>query len=175
MQNCLGGPCPKCGGTGVILDGIYTNVKEAANQLITTNSDQLKKLYDIFSDAIKQKHSQEHISTSIDQHVPELKSLNQCLPKNNMQLYAFLTFIAYVIFELIGVYNSSKSITKEDMAEIVSKAIRDSAKEVKTDNKLMNKIPLLPKKPKIKKEKPKPGRNDPCPCGSGKKYKKCCI
>lgn len=20
---------------------------------------------------------------------------------------------------------------------------------------------------------PKPGRNDPCPCGSGKKYKKC--
>jgi hypothetical protein len=21
----------------------------------------------------------------------------------------------------------------------------------------------------------KPGRNDPCPCGSGKKYKACCI
>lgn len=21
---------------------------------------------------------------------------------------------------------------------------------------------------------PKPGRNDPCPCGSGQKYKKCC-
>ena len=29
------------------------------------------------------------------------------------------------------------------------------------------------KKEPIKKEK-KPGRNDPCPCGSGKKYKKCC-
>lgn len=26
---------------------------------------------------------------------------------------------------------------------------------------------IVPKKPKI-------GRNDPCPCGSGKKYKKCC-
>ncbi len=23
--------------------------------------------------------------------------------------------------------------------------------------------------------KPKVGRNDPCPCGSGKKYKKCCL
>jgi len=23
--------------------------------------------------------------------------------------------------------------------------------------------------------KTKPGRNDPCPCGSGKKYKKCCY
>jgi preprotein translocase subunit SecA len=26
----------------------------------------------------------------------------------------------------------------------------------------------------FKREKPKVGRNDPCPCGSGKKYKKCC-
>ncbi len=24
------------------------------------------------------------------------------------------------------------------------------------------------------KKAQKPGRNDPCPCGSGKKYKKCC-
>ncbi|PID78724.1 hypothetical protein CSB20_13710 [bacterium DOLZORAL124_64_63] len=26
----------------------------------------------------------------------------------------------------------------------------------------------------IKREEPKVGRNDPCPCGSGKKFKKCC-
>ena len=26
----------------------------------------------------------------------------------------------------------------------------------------------------VRYEKPIPGRNDPCPCGSGKKYKKCC-
>ena len=26
----------------------------------------------------------------------------------------------------------------------------------------------------IKREAAKVGRNDPCPCGSGKKYKKCC-
>jgi SEC-C motif-containing protein len=25
-----------------------------------------------------------------------------------------------------------------------------------------------------KRDSPKVGRNDPCPCGSGKKYKKCC-
>jgi preprotein translocase subunit SecA len=27
----------------------------------------------------------------------------------------------------------------------------------------------------VKREKAKVGRNDPCPCGSGKKYKKCCA
>jgi curved DNA-binding protein CbpA len=26
----------------------------------------------------------------------------------------------------------------------------------------------------VRREQPKVGRNDPCPCGSGKKYKKCC-
>jgi len=26
----------------------------------------------------------------------------------------------------------------------------------------------------FKRELPKVGRNEPCPCGSGKKYKKCC-
>jgi hypothetical protein len=31
--------------------------------------------------------------------------------------------------------------------------------------------PVLP----IVNPGPKIGRNDPCPCGSGKKYKKCCI
>jgi uncharacterized protein len=24
------------------------------------------------------------------------------------------------------------------------------------------------------KSAPRPGRNDPCPCGSGRKYKQCC-
>ena len=32
----------------------------------------------------------------------------------------------------------------------------------------------LKKKPVVKKASEKVGRNDPCPCGSGKKYKKCC-
>jgi SWIM/SEC-C metal-binding protein len=29
--------------------------------------------------------------------------------------------------------------------------------------------------PKPKQAGPKVGRNDPCPCGSGKKFKKCCM
>ena len=32
---------------------------------------------------------------------------------------------------------------------------------------------LVGEKPQVR-EGPKIGRNDPCPCGSGKKYKKCC-
>ncbi|MGC8867879.1 MAG: SEC-C metal-binding domain-containing protein [Elusimicrobiales bacterium] len=32
----------------------------------------------------------------------------------------------------------------------------------------------MPKVETYRRENPKVGRNDPCPCGSGKKYKKCC-
>ena len=27
----------------------------------------------------------------------------------------------------------------------------------------------------VHRSEPKVGRNDPCPCGSGKKFKKCCL
>lgn len=30
------------------------------------------------------------------------------------------------------------------------------------------------KNPTVRYETPPPGRNEPCPCGSGRKYKKCC-
>jgi preprotein translocase subunit SecA len=35
--------------------------------------------------------------------------------------------------------------------------------------------PLPPPVEPIKNAKDGPGRNDPCPCGSGKKYKQCCM
>ena len=35
--------------------------------------------------------------------------------------------------------------------------------------------PEIPQTPTpVVRDAPKVGRNDPCPCGSGKKYKKCC-
>lgn len=34
----------------------------------------------------------------------------------------------------------------------------------------------IPTRPQpVRREGPRVGRNDPCPCGSGKKYKKCCL
>lgn len=41
-------------------------------------------------------------------------------------------------------------------------------------NDLSPYIPIEPE-PKPIIVEPKIGRNDPCPCGSGKKYKKCCL
>jgi len=35
-------------------------------------------------------------------------------------------------------------------------------------------LPATPRIAPTVRDTPKIGRNDPCPCGSGKKYKKCC-
>ena len=43
----------------------------------------------------------------------------------------------------------------------------------KTENAIPHKSQNAPSTP-IKNEGPQVGRNDPCPCGSGKKYKQCC-
>ena len=44
----------------------------------------------------------------------------------------------------------------------------DKPEDISEVQRLMN--PLKPKQ-----AEPKVGRNDPCPCGSGKKFKKCCM
>jgi len=46
--------------------------------------------------------------------------------------------------------------------------------EGKTPGELLDGRTLLPQKVEtVRRSEPKVGRNDPCPCGSGKKYKKC--
>ena len=45
----------------------------------------------------------------------------------------------------------------------------------KKPSELLGEAGLFPQKVETRRrEAPKIGRNDPCPCGSGKKYKKCC-
>lgn len=46
---------------------------------------------------------------------------------------------------------------------------------VKVDGKWLYKTGSIVGGGTIKREGPKVGRNDPCPCGSGKKFKKCCL
>jgi SEC-C motif len=45
----------------------------------------------------------------------------------------------------------------------------------KEDAKDLAREPLNDASPPYVRAAPKVGRNDPCPCGSGKKYKKCCL
>lgn len=82
---------------------------------------------------------------------------NMYLSKSNKVLSVFLY------------YNSNSNIEKIDF-----KLLSSDDKEAK-DTKIMNMVEYLRIKRGIKLENKKIGRNELCPCGSGKKYKKCCL
>jgi len=60
-----------------------------------------------------------------------------------------------------SLYNVRLRNQEEPKREAVAKVTMDNRSDEGT-------------KPQPQKSDKKPGRNDPCPCGSGKKYKKCC-
>jgi len=42
-------------------------------------------------------------------------------------------------------------------------------------NKFLKEMKVIPTEKQLARKPPKVGRNEPCPCGSGKKFKKCCL
>jgi len=59
------------------------------------------------------------------------------------------------------------SIFEENSWQYIMGSEPDKPEDVSDLERLLN-------PPKTKIAEKKAGRNDPCPCGSGKKYKKCC-
>jgi uncharacterized protein YecA (UPF0149 family) len=62
-------------------------------------------------------------------------------------------------------YAQDDSASSEE--EEVTTAREQEAYDLPDEMRITPPIPIVEHSPKV-------GRNDPCPCGSGKKYKKCC-
>ena len=59
-----------------------------------------------------------------------------------------------------------------------AKEIEDKLKKgifTEADLKYIKELGISPTKAQMLRKPPKIGRNEPCGCGSGKKFKKCCL
>ena len=84
----------------------------------------------------------------------------------------------------LEVLNVEKGTAEDDegYVEFVAHYITDGNRQThheiahftKDENKWYFNDAKFPSVKQYIRETPKPGRNEPCPCGSGKKYKKCC-
>jgi len=159
-------PCPVCGGVGDIIDGVYNAATNTARLIISsaTTPVQLKALQDIFLAAKKNQLTSDQINTRVEEEVPELKSISDWIPKTRMELYTFigivLALITYISTTTFNYIDSNENVAEDNVKELIDKAIQEQIKN---------------QKPAPKVNKKKIGRNEPCPCGSGKKYKKCCL
>ena len=85
-------------------------------------------------------------------------------------ILALIIGITHLLFDAIDRVSKRIESKKPVKAEVKQNLER---KEV-VKNKLTNDSDTSAVKQPKKNKKEKVGRNDPCPCGSGKKYKQCC-
>ena len=174
LVNIGAGPCPKCGGGGSIPDGIYSFIGNAILLLSdrTRTKSELQKLADILTEARQKQTTTQELSEKIQNELPELSSLKDILPKTRTELYAFALIILTIITILIASWGRDHT-PKIEINQVVNvlyenqDGVQQPNGAVRKDIKIENKAENI-KKGKI-------GRNQPCPCGSGQKYKKCCL
>lgn len=166
FSNCTAGPCPACGRMGHIPDGVYNFIGNTIELLSGPGRtvSELERLANILKAARDKGASLDQIKSEIHKNVPELSSLKDILPKNRSELYAFLALILSVISILL-----SQMPSKQPSRVEVQSIINNIYQQAPAPQKRKVQRPLSPN------QKKKIGRNEPCPCGSGNKYKKCCL
>ena len=129
---------------------------------------ELQRLKIILSQARKERIPFDQVSEIIKEEVPELSSLKDFFPKSRSELYAFLTIIITIIVLILGQLKQNQP-PKIEVSQIINIISQPQAPSIPGGA-----TPKIKSKETVKSKK-KVGRNDPFPCGSGKKYKKCCL
>ncbi len=89
FENCGAGPCPKCGGNGRILDGVYNAVGNAIEAFIGQQDlNDLKQLLAVLELAKKEQWGREEVIANINKSTPTLAKIADWLPKSRTELYA---------------------------------------------------------------------------------------
>ena len=154
------GPCPSCGGMGHILDGTFNFTNDTIELLQGPERtvSELERLAQILSEARKRNASAEELRETIQQETPNLSGLSSLLPRTRTDLYAFLAVVIAAI-QLILTTAHTQGINIQNVDVDINQVIGVTVEQ-------QTQQPQLEQVPKV-------GRNERCPCGSGKKYKKC--
>ncbi len=110
-------------------------------------------------------------------HIDDMEELRRGI---YLRSYAQKDPVIEYTIEGFSIFDAMVSSIKEDVARLILTIRLRTEEEIKREE--VNKIPVPIKyKESAAGEERKPirnenkvGRNDPCPCGSGKKYKNCC-
>ena len=146
-----------------VIEIIYENVVKDYEEKLADIPEQVANEFEkAISLRVIDSHWMNHISTM--SHLREGVGLRGYANENPLQAY---TMEGYQLFDdMLNKINSEISIyllkseikQNTERKEVVKKVIANDGKETVKSTKKSDKI----------------GRNDQCPCGSGKKYKQCC-
>ena len=165
FSGCGAGPCPVCGGMGHIPDGVYNFLGNTIEFLSGPSRSiaELERLAALLERAKTSNASSQAVAKEIDESIPELSSIKDWLPKNRSELYAFIALLLSALSLMINQSDSGEP-SKVEVNTVINNVYQQAPE-----------AQVAPSPEKPKKQKTKVGRNEPCPCGSGKKFKKCCL
>lgn len=148
-----------------VIEGIYTKVVGEYEKKVEEIPVEIRNEFEkVITLNVIDKFWTEHINTM--SHLLEGITLRQYAQDNPLRAY---TQEGYELFDRM-LQNIDQNVTLYLLRAEIRQNIE--RKEV-AKNKVTNDSSEPLKKSPIKSKK-KVGRNDPCPCGSGKKYKQCC-
>lgn len=159
--------CPSCGGTARIPDGAYRVFGSVVEILMgpASSIERIHSFQRVLREAQQKQQTREEIQAKLAAAEPELSSIASALPETRVELYAFISVLLTLLTLIVSAYAAFKPSgpTQTEIESMVAKAIEESRASAASQ---------APQKPRVG---PKVGRNDPCTCGSGKKYKRCCL
>jgi SEC-C motif len=164
VSNFVSGPCPNCGSMGHVPDGLYRIAGDTIQILANSQRSvsHLQQIAEILRNAKQHGASPADIASTVKNELPELASLADTVPRTRAELYAFVSIILSIITILIAALNRNES-PRIEIQNVMNGVIEQRQGESPS---------AAPKRSPVVRTN-KVGRNDPCPCGSGKKYKKC--
>ena len=165
-------------------EDIIKELLEKAHSIYNTKSDKfgesMRELERVITLKIVDEKWMEHID-----NMDELKNgvgLRAYAQKDPVVVYRMEGFdmfdemiydIQYDVVKLLmHVTERDEGAQRQQTSEITSAKLQETSAIELVDGKISPKEGGIDKT--IRNEEPKVGRNDPCPCGSGKKYKACC-
>ena len=146
-----------------VIDIIYSNVlRDYEEKLKDIPEEVVNEFEKAITLRVIDSHWMEHISTM--SHLREGIGLRGYANENPLQAY---TLEGYELFDAM-----MSTINKEASMYLLKSEIRQNLERKQVVKKVITNESKETKK--VTKKSTKVGRNDPCPCGSGKKYKQCC-
>jgi hypothetical protein len=162
--------CPRCGRMTRIPDGVYDFAGDTVRIIATSASsaDSLRRLQRVLQEARQSGAEPEVVARRIEQEAPEFGPLAaEASKRRNVEDLRvwLLTVIAVLTFFMTAwdFTQPRQTVTPELIEQIFQKVLESGARPA-TATSTPSAAPA---------SSPKIGRNQPCPCGSGKKYKRC--
>lgn len=155
------GPCPLCAGTGHIPDGVSGFVASAIEILSSPRlaEEDLRALGEMLTEACGTKEAPDQIIEKAGKLSPELSGIADLVSGAGSDLYSFIVLIVTVIALLLRARRRSDATTEITVQQVIEHLFNQT-------NSIASRTGHQPR--------PRTGRNQPCPCGSGKRYKHCC-